>query len=340
MNGRPFGQADSNYTPPLTKDLFWANPVTGRILDSYPGARTLAGSIRYDLQKGEGLESILLRLRDAEDLPRAQQFPEVPLFLQDLFGKISENYTSLPVNYARLADMLFKEDSGFESIAFVTLNYDTLLEKVLAPDYLGKPIGDMGSYITRRCLLVKLHGSVDWAERLDLNIVKPGIQAFSREEYLALIRARKNAGLRSARTGDISLRSPTNLWEDAPPPQPIEVYYPALSAPLGEYEPVCPSNHIDALKEFLSGCRNVLAIGVSGSGEDLLKLLEENLPQDVHSFWLIDQGEDNAERAYQNFVTRCSQLRMKFPRKALADGFTGFILSEDWGLEKFVTGSI
>lgn len=340
IDGQRFGPTDDRFRPPLTKYLFLENELTSETLEKYPSASNLAGSIRYDLQKGEDLESVLLRLRRAEDLPRAQQFPQVPLFLQDMFGRISERYTSQPVNYSRLADMLFKTDSGFESIAFVTLNYETLLEKVLAPDYLGNLIRNLDSYITQKCLLVKLHGSADWAWRLDLEQqdTTPSGAPFRLQEYLELLQRLKNDGLKKASTDDISLRPPADLWRpNQDNAQPVEVYYPALSVPLGEYEPVCPRNHIAALKEFLNGCRNVLAIGVSGKDADLLELLKENLPQEVHSFWLIDKGEENATRAYQNFLEHCPQLKAKFPYEPRVDGFTGFIQSDD--LDRFIAGS-
>ncbi len=333
--------------PPLTKDVFRASPHTQRLLDTYKRARDLSGPIRIALHRDDQqLEPLLKQYYDADEQPIASQFPEIPLYLQDLFTQVSQ-YTNQPVNYQQLAHRLFSAEAGFEKVAFLTLNYDTLLDDMLFPDFLGGALeDDVASYIGDRCMLVKLHGSVNWVKECEIEW--PSDTALNLSRYLDLIASFGSSGLRTRFQSEITVRkSSYQRWQRHRADREIgrcTIYYPALSVPLGEYDMYdnCPRSHIEELKGFLKECRNVLAIGVSGRDGDLLKLLEENLPENVHSFWLVDKGKENTKRAYSNFVNACPKLKPKWPHNAFppgGEGFTDFILHSEWGLDKFITGS-
>jgi hypothetical protein len=328
--GRRLGAAIDELWPPLTKDIFQVNRHTTEVLGKYPGAAGLVGSIRVDLHAERPLEPLLMELSRVTEGPRARQFPEIPLYLQDLFARISRDFTDQPINYARLADRLFASNAGFERMAFLTLNYDTLLEKVLVPSYLGQNITSLESYMGGKCLLVKLHGSVDWVRPLDLNASEHIVLS----RYLEIIGGLGNANLPSALQKDIALRRPEDTrWSD----DGRRLYYPALSVPLGEYTPVCPSYHLVELTRFLETCTNILVIGVSGRDFDLLRLLEANLPQQVWSFALVDGNRDAAIRARENFLDAVPRLRTCRVLQTHSDGFSSFILGD--GLERYIEES-
>ncbi len=335
--------------PPLTKDVFRAGRVTKELLDTYKRARDLSGPIRIALLKDDQqLEPLLKGYYESDDDLIAKQYPEIPLYLRDLFVRVSR-YTNQPVNYQELAHRLSSAEADFEQIAYLTLNYDTLLDEVLFPDYLGGALeeGGMKAYIGDKCMLVKLHGSVNWVKECEIDW--PGqVKAFYLPGYLDTVASFGSRGLQERFQPEISIREATkDLWEMVEQGSPFwryKIYYPALSVPLGDYDmnDNCPRDHIEALREFLGGCRNVLAIGVSGRDGDLLKLLKEHLPEDIHSFWLVDKGADNAQLAYGNFLNGCPQLIGKRPHSGYrppGEGFTDFILDSERGLAEFIRGS-
>jgi hypothetical protein len=76
-----------------------------------------------------------------------------------------------------------------------------------------------------------------------------------------------------------------------------DVYYPALSAPLGsEDELSCPPDHVAFLRQTLEsmGPLNLLVIGYSGYDQEVLRLLKEHTAG-VKSL-LVANGTENASR--------------------------------------------
>ncbi|MCH7697912.1 MAG: hypothetical protein IH865_03085 [Chloroflexi bacterium] len=335
-DGQPLGSSAPNLVPPLTRAVFEDNIITKGILDQYQGARNLAGTIRIELEKDDAvLEPLLERMAEAEEKTLSQQFPQIPLYLQDLFLNISRQYTNQAINYQRLAFQLFSEESGLEQIAFLTLNYDTILDDVLSPSYLSLT-QSMASYANSECLLVKLHGSVNWARTFEFEQSRH--ESFGRREYLNLIGSLGYRGIGDKLGPDFAEHPPSGQrWthQDEGNLRTFTIYYPALSVPLGEYNPyyACPSSHVEALKEFLKDCKNVLAIGVSGRDQDLLGLLQDGLPKEVGMFALVDSSLAAANSSLDRFskVPQLSTWHLRY-----TDGFSGFILQG--GLEEVISG--
>ena len=331
----PLASAARDLRPPLTKDIFRDDRHTLDILSKYDGARTLAANIRINLDKGEQLEPLLRVLADDERSTVARQFPEIALYLQDFFAKISE-YTDQPVNYDRLAHALFTAEPKFEQIAFVTLNYETLLDRVLLPSYFGVSQADIDSYVTDRALLVKLHGSVNWMRHFEHRA--PRRKHFDPQDYLELIRSLETRGLRAALGNHFTVQNPglqrfSELRAEAEH-RIMDVGYPAISVPLGTYDPyfACPQRHVEALIEFLPSCRNVLTVGMSARDGDLIKLLREGLPEKVANFHLVDSTATAAEVAHKNFgkVPQFEHVH----GEVHTGGFSDFIMRG--GIERFI----
>ncbi len=336
--GLHIGWFDAECSPPLTQNVFRDDAHTRDILKKYRGARNLAAPIRLALANGDQLEPLLRAYRDSTSQPLASQFIELPLYLQDFFAIISR-YTDQPTNYQVLAHELFRDPNYFDRIFFLTLNYETLLDEVLFPDYLGQPLKDnIDAYIGDRCSLIKLHGSINWARPFPY--VTPHNVGFSDEVYLAAIRSLGYSGISDRLTPEVVLRPPhRDRWE----PQSMDngerkwrLFYPSLSVPLGTYDPsfACPRKHLDALKSFLPTCTNVLAIGSSARDDDLLELLDAGLPSAAVNFHIVDQDEDSAMKSWRSW----SKVQaLHHSQTHHTDGFSGFIKGS--GLQTFLETS-
>lgn len=130
----------------------------------------------------------------------------------------------------------------------------------------------MDSYIreNRKWSLIKLHGSIDWGRK-----VEHDVEYLPFEGVLASTFARLGHELRL--DDEIVLRTSPGIRERRIGADNV-LYYPALSAPLGERdEIVCPQQHLEHLRTRLGHWEtlDVLVIGYSGLDQEVLGLLRE-----------------------------------------------------------------
>jgi hypothetical protein len=266
----------------------------------------------------EGLESILRSLQDSPEAHIRRQYRQVPLYLRHLFWEISRRYTTAAVNYLHLMNSVLT--SGFSRVAFVTTNYDLFLEKALR-SVAGALINGLDSYTSDpQWMLVKLHGSVDWARPIE---GLPREDLMRHGSYTAAINAHP---LDVFNLGDLvfqGLLSPE--FQDG-------VMYPALTVPVqGKYEYMCPLSHIDALCEVLASCPNFLVIGSSGRDADLMELLNNKVQCRSPRLQVVSHAD--ADRVLQRFCDSVSVFSTGY-RGHYGSGFSGFLVSG--GLEKFL----
>lgn len=329
------GGVNDELRPPLTSELFDQRFST--ILDRYPRARSLAAIVLDRLSRDEALEAILRDLAESKEPHIVRQYQEIPLYLQELFGTVSEGYCSEPVNYSRLVNRFLASD--FERIAFITLNYDTLLDQALETIDVAGDIRDMDGYIRDNWMLVKLHGSVNWGRllllpkewRVDLREThRRSLQATAlgespSAEYLAA----EIPNVLSLLEKKVEMQEGYSdrgrkVWED--------FYYPAMTIPVeGKSGFSCPPEHVQALQEFLPTCQNVLIIGVSGKDDDLLALLKEHLPQ-CDTVSLVADTE-SATRDVARRFREVPQLAGAVKGGMYGEGISTFIRKRD--LDKF-----
>lgn len=102
------------------------------------------------------LEAALHRLRTSDYKHHRHMALVVPPYLQDLLHGVSAAYQSA-FRYDRLIERLLRLPYVF----FVTLNYDTLLDRRLNVHH---PLRTADDYISddKNWSLIKLHGSVNW----------------------------------------------------------------------------------------------------------------------------------------------------------------------------------
>jgi len=325
------------FRPPLTEDLF--SPRFQSILNKYPDASALAETIRVKPTE-RSLESLLRELADDPQKHIAAQFKQVPLYLQELMGEVSEHYTTRPSpNYTHLISRLL---GGFKRVAFVTLNYDLLLERVLTLPSFDGPITDMNWYVRPEWLLVKAHGSVNWGRKFlawpdviqsaqgNHNVAELSIDA---KEHLYLDLLRQLELTQNLSDEVHILRSHQLRWKGDEP------YYPALAVPVeGKYGLICPPPHVETLAEFLRTCVNVLVVGFSAKDKDLLELMRDSLPR-CTTFFLVGKGHQDVTETNSRLVDGVPQLRAAEGNhfQAFHNGFDAFVRNA--GVEHFVDWS-
>ncbi len=169
-----------DFRPLLTDFLFSNRAIRTQYLKEYPAVRDLAATIVRMLPSYDGsLEKVLSAISETSKLHRAAQLVEVPLYLTDLFWKASE-YATPPINYTFLIDQLLDR---YDKVAFITLNYDLLLDRALSERTYGGPsFTGMRSYVRDTWALVKLHGSVNWGRRIPIER-----QFADKREYLSML---------------------------------------------------------------------------------------------------------------------------------------------------------
>lgn len=145
----------------------------------------------------------------------------------------NRGYTPHPDNYNRLISVALE----LEEAVFITLNYDTLLDRRL---FAYSPLTSMDSYTDagKNWALIKLHGSVDWGRQVANEWEIP-----DSDPYLATTFA--GFGDHLTVHGDVTLRLNADLrlvrQEGQSSQSGGRLFYPALSAPLGPGdELVCP----------------------------------------------------------------------------------------------------
>jgi len=300
----------SSYAPPLTRGLFEIDAnVQKDILSRYPAAQSAASYLRVEIAKGRDIEEILREMRDSPERRIQEQMKEIPLYLQELFGRISENYTDEPVNYNILLDKTLI--SSMEHIMFITLNYDLLLEKALKME--GVVFNNVSDYIPsgRSWSLIKLHGSVNWGRKL-LNTPNKG------NDLSGLLDNIHQINIEEDLDGEITLD-----YSYLNRPHTSNHMYPALSVPVdGDYKLNCPSKHIEHLQLFLMECRNFLIIGVSGKDQDLLSLLAG--VNNVNSVGIV--GASSVSDIEEKILKSVGQFQGKV--RTYNKGFSDFITND------------
>ncbi len=335
--GRP---TDQDLRPPLTFELF--NERYSPILDRYPRARSLAAVVLDRLSRDEALEAIFRNLAESNEPHIVRQFQEMPLYLQELLHEVSAGFCSEPVNYSRLVNRLLASD--FERVAFVTLNYDTLLDQALGTiDVRGK-IFEMDGYVRDNWMLVKLHGSVNWGRKV-MQPKKATGHLFRQFSEIALPPTVSPNDFAESPTAEYLANSFPKVLDiledqvvfregrsDSARRDGEDFYYPAITIPVeGKAGFSCPPEHVLSLQEFLPTCRNVLIIGVSGKDDDLLKLLKEHLPP-CDTVSIVAHSESATSDAARRF-NEVPPLAAAAKGGVHTEGFSTFVRQR--GLEKF-----
>jgi len=286
---------DPRWQPPIIATIF-DSPAFDSVLARHPQADSIMSSIRTQMRsKRMTFEESLAYWMGKDDEAIKRKVLQVPIALHDYFLSVSEKYTREGINYSHLINCTVRD--GVHT-AFVTFNYDTLLEQSLTKESGGKFI-DVQSYVgSADYLLVKLHGSVGW-----------GYPWIAREGFQELLHSisGNSAALPAYRhlqhydqslpfvdrTQDVPLdaRVLASFWSlperhnsrircnaDQSLMMGDILCYPALALPVPEKcEFICPPQHLEALAQFLADCENFLFIGFSARDDMFLNFLRKEV---------------------------------------------------------------
>lgn len=297
------------YRPPLVANLF-EERAFDLTLEDYPAAHSIMSLVRTRMRPASGakFEEVLGDLINNPSPYYQRQMTYVPLAFDSFFRKVSSRYTMEPINYSDLINRTIGQ--GIHT-AYITLNYDTLLEQSLSK-IAGRGLPTDDSYVSSSdWMLVKLHGSVGW-----------GYPWASTDDAGNLRDAAAKLGSPERTADRIRVGLPESLVADN------ELFYPAIALPIaGKYGFVCPPKHIEALAAFLDACESYLFIGLSAQDEDLLEFLTKSVRRS-HRVEIV--GKDDVEQVEGRLLRGVRQFTPS-PQcvvKTFGGGFTAYLEGE------------
>ena len=306
---------NDGYRPPLTIDIFDPHDEFNEILNNYPKAEGLSDEIRTKLQGGtKSLESLLKDLESETDLQLKKQFWEIPLYLQELLGTISEKYVTYGgTKFDTLIRAILK--SNFENVLFLTTNYDLFIEKAL--EKFGYRFEDKFSYIPKdkKISLIKLHGSVNWGKKI--------LNAISVTSETKIVNVLDSISDELKLDQEICLlKGYQEKWRIKITDH-IVVYYPTIAVPIeGKTTFLCPRECLERASMHLMGCTNFLFIGFSGLDQSILDLFK--LVRGVDKIKIIN-GTPGAGREMLIKLHRTNEAFLEREETIYGDGFNEFV---------------
>lgn len=316
----------NEFRPPLANELFDARFWPQR--SSYNGAAALGAELGMLAKNGAlALEEKLTEYANSADSRTRRLFRDIPPYLRDVLNDASYRYSALPSNYITLARRLLAD--GTHEIVFISLNYDTLLERALKMFDPTLAISSIDDYVhsDRQASVVKIHGSTDWG------VPMPGSERIG--EWPQAIEGFDPLSAQDER--DIVLydtRDSTVSWRWR---ETNELLYPRLTAPMTDKEFVCPESHTDFLRSFLPNCHKYLVIGTSGLDNDLLDFMSKLVPDDPCVVNYVNKNGTVTAEVRKNFETRIVGFEkasiFKFSVN-YAGGFTAFLRGQN--IESFL----
>src|SRR6266480_3870803 len=282
------GANDKELRPPLANQLFARRSPFETVVQEYWECRPIITQLRQ-LAQNTNLEKVLESFRaegEQGDDRRFVQLHAVRYYLRNVVGVCSQmwpNETRGVTNYGNLVERIRNWCvRSREPVAFVTFNYDTMLEAACGDVYGFLPT-NIHSYISRDDFQVfKPHGSIDWVRAVDER-VDVSRTTDKRQIEHALIGLGKK----------LALRPGHHLLSSTDGAGMLEGHftYPAIALPVetkNDFE--FPDEHLRKLRDVIPEVTRVLIIGWRGTEEHFLKLWLESGPPQVNRMWLESGG--------------------------------------------------
>lgn len=309
----------AQYRPPMVEQLFDPRPGSfNPILNNYPKARALSSFILSKVGQGVSLEAILRDLESDPNVHVKRQYWQVPLYLQELLGEVSVHY--VVSGGTKFDELVFQiERSKYDELLYVTLNYDLFMERALENLY-GVVFNNLNAYVQKKWSFVKLHGSVNWGQRI--------LNDDQRQGHVLPFLDSLDSNLELH--DEIVLLPRYQIRERTDG----HLYYPALAVPVeGKRLFSCHLSLVDRTQTFFSSCQDFLFIGFSARDVHVLQLLTRI--QKVRKFAVVNGGEKPAQIALQFIVLANHEFHLSTSPWVTHMGFREFVASGE--LEKFLS---
>lgn len=264
------------WQPPLAKQLFSSREEFVKILDKYPGARSLANIAHERNDIEVFLEEMKIKIESHLNYELLAKFINIQFYLQELLGFISGRYDRVGYsNYEAIAS--FAHDYSMatkEDVIFVTFNYDTLLENAIER-VLNTKFNEIDDYISSHLKVFKPHGSCNWAITSDYTTASPDGKSLPDFLY-------NNVDLYNQILPPTGTNVVVRPWQQRenfyPSTKQYQFHMPQIAIPLvGKTEFLLPQNHLMLLRESLTQVNEILIVGWRATEEHFLKLLKETI---------------------------------------------------------------
>ena len=231
-------------------------------------------------------------------------------YLQDLFYRLSAFYypeKNVLTSYNALVSELFKV---YETMTFITFNYDTLLESTLKS--IGFNFSSMDSFVDQSYKIIKPHGSCNWAYA-HTEIPQKN------DSFDTIIKKLENL------RGEYVEINNTSTYANQ---SPLYSLLPCMAIPINIENGclmkkfVCPEDHVDIMKTELKNAKKILIIGWAGNEDHFGLVLNECCFSNEIQMLVIGNG--NAHNTIDNISCNFSKIRSipydKGFKESLKDG--------------------
>lgn len=238
----------------------------------------------------------------------------------------AENEAAFLTNYLWLVTRI--HDVCGPEVAYVSFNYDTMLESAINSRF-GASIGkDLSSYMSGPVRVFKPHGSVNWTQAIPaLGPPPPNSGYFYMHPTLADVAA--HADFDSS--GPVEIFKPEDVGggRDA-------FFVPAVAVPVADKDAfVMPEDHLGEMIGALRQTTRILTIGWRGSELKFQETARQYLPSEALPAMIVTKGTDRS--AADETITNLGSNLDAGATEVLLDGFTGFAQTD--ALHSFAGGT-
>lgn len=320
----------AGYRPPLAADLFSERPDFLQVLQEWPAARSVVQRMRNRDPKGASVEQVLsqfmTRLEQTGDPVYKRDVIALRFYLREVILRSStaaaKDVAHL-TNYLELVTRLHDVRPG--DVAFVSFNYDTLLEDAITARF-GCRFRGLADYLEAPMPVFKPHGSVNWVELIPATAPPPPGGGYY-YMHNSLPDVAEFADFNTAGTVQMLDERSRNHGRQ-------ELVVPAVAVPVTDKDAfVMPDEHLVALTELLKRVTHVLTVGWRGTETRFQELCRTNLrPYDagLRSF-VVTKGD--SEKAGAEVIRNMAPNLHNRITPVAFEGFTSFLSSGE--LEAF-----
>lgn len=306
------------FSPPIGNELF-GNKYNNYI-KKYKGVSMSLASLKSFGNDVEGFfESEWKKMATFHNRSLLARHINIVYYLRDLFTKISAE-TLEQFNHSNLYSILVNNIQQYlaadrnESVAFVSFNYDTILDSYLS-DFFNVPFNSMTDYVNyskNRFSLFKPHGSVNWGWRYsdkfltNANATEISKYLFEKQTTFAELyydhlgspyeMIKQNSwghyqGMTENRNGKWSINKNKIELIKAKP----ELYFPALLIPYRDKdETVMPYYHYQQMQNYIHSIQDLYLIGWKGN-EKVFNTLLSRAGSRINRIYIVNPNRQEVE---------------------------------------------